>query len=334
MTALRIRARGPAVTLKTRTVRFGLCSTTGGKACTDAGHVPVVVEELHQRGRDVRRTPDRRRRTETGRHPVAQAALRHAEVPLELDTRDAVYRLELVVHVDAACRVTDVDLNVLEAAETVKVRDGFAHVAHQEGLADTRLDEIHERRLGRALTFHVDRDVADCPADVLGGRRLLAAHGRRHEQTGRSTRSWSQSASEAAANPEIDGELPVAVLREHPADPVALVVFENDDLVADGRAERAREGEVRAIRQALADSQPRRRRQRIVRRAEARAELHRVDPEGLLDGAADRPDNRPVSNRARAARAAPPPTASRPQAAARRSSAFADVGRSGRTAAR
>jgi hypothetical protein len=54
------------------------------------------------------------------------------------------------------------------------------------------------------------------------------------------------------------------------------------------RAERARERQIRAVRQTFADDEPRGRRQRIVLRSEARRELHGVDSEGLLDGARHR----------------------------------------------
>src|SRR4029078_1157714 len=88
---------------------------------------------------------------------------------------------------------------------------------------------------------------------------------------------------EGPPHAEVDGERVRAVLRKHPSEAIRLVVLEDDDLLAaGGRAERARERQVGPPRQALADDQPRRRRERIRLGADAWRDLHVVDAEGLL----------------------------------------------------
>ena len=145
-------------------------------------HVTVIAEQVHQRGFDVARPSAGRRVAEACGHPAAEGALGHPEFALELDARDSVHGLELVVDRHAAGRGVNIDLDRLEAAQAMEVGDGLADVAHRQRAADASLDQIDERRLGGALSLDVDGHLADRLGDVPGRRRLLPARGGRHEQ--------------------------------------------------------------------------------------------------------------------------------------------------------
>ena len=110
-------------------------------------------------------------------------------------------------------------------------------------------------------------------------------------------------------------ERAVAVLRDDPADPIVLIVFEDDDLLALRAAQRARERQVGAVRDAPAEDQPRGRRQRIALGAEGRRD-HRLDAERLAEDPADRGRDRAGQQRARTPAAAAPPRTAAPRSAA------------------
>src|SRR5687767_12533115 len=87
-------------------------------------------------------------------------------------------------------------------------------------------------------------------------------------------------------HPEVDGEGAVAVLREDPAEAIALIVLEDEDLIPLRVPQRTRVSQVDAIRHAAPDHEPGRWRQRIGLVAEGRRDLD-VGPGHALDDAVD-----------------------------------------------
>ena len=75
-------------------------------------------------------------------------------------------------------------LHVFEPSETHQVIDGAAHVAHGEGLADARFDELEHGGIGRGHAGNLDTDIGDGAA----GRRLILGrrgpHADRHDGRG------------------------------------------------------------------------------------------------------------------------------------------------------
>src|ERR1051325_1060831 len=72
----------------------------------------------------------------------------------------------------------------------------------------------------------------------------------------------ASSASESVADSEIERVRPIAVLRDDPADAIALIVFEDDDLLALRASKRSGKRQVRSIRETPAENEPSGRRER------------------------------------------------------------------------
>ncbi len=176
------------------------------------------------------------------------------------------------------------DLDVLEAAEAVDVRDRFAHRRQRQRLTGPHLDQIEERRARSSARFSTSSWMSlDRTAGVLTrgrlrphGRTAQASHQNAHRRpaapTGRRAGAhqnlWrTRKSSAKVLSPSWVNTQPEALV---------LVVLEDDDLiaVAAARAERARKRQVGAIRDALADDHARRRRQRVGLVAERRRDLH------------------------------------------------------------
>ena len=150
-----------------------------------------------------------------------------------------------------------------------RVGNRLTHARHRQRLPDADLDELEQRRLRRRLASTSNWTSSTArPAYLAAALWAATAVGARRQATRREERRQDRETvrtSEPVPHPEVEGERVVAKLRDDPAHAVVLVVLEDDDLivVAAARAEGAREGQVGAVRDTLADDDARRRRQRI-----------------------------------------------------------------------
>ena len=183
------------------------------------------------------------------------------------------------------------------------MRDRLAHLHHRQRLPRRGSDDLPSAaaRRSRVPSITSRTDAIGLPRYV-GHRPRRAhaaprhrAHAAAHERAHRASDAARCAAESSEDVPHAELErvgLGVLVARQNPRHAIAAVDLEQHDLIVADGAEAAREGEVDAIRDALADRQPRRRvepRRRLDARRidERRRELERIDAEGLLDDLAD-----------------------------------------------
>ena len=88
---------------------------------------------------------------------------------------------ELITQHDAATLERRVGAHVIEPAQAEEVRDGLANVGHRERPADLRLDDLHERRIGRLVSFEYEPHRGDTLAEVVGHGGVRGAAERRRQ---------------------------------------------------------------------------------------------------------------------------------------------------------
>ena len=122
------------------------------------------------------------------------------------------------------------------------MRDRLADVGHRQRLPGARLEQVGERAVRTSdwpsintrtcsigLPTYAGRGIA--AAMPGGARRLRCGDDRRRPAAEMADRAGT-GASEPVADPEVERERAVAVLRDDPAKPIVLIVFEDDDLLA------------------------------------------------------------------------------------------------------
>jgi hypothetical protein len=167
----------------------------------------------------------------------------------EGDAIDRMTRHQQVLHTDAVADWLALNPHVLVAAQRHQVRDRLAHRTHRQTVTDTRLDQPQHSRLvdNAALLIELDFD------DGLAG---LASAGRgpfRMQNTEDSRMRMPRSLSHLERLPDapVEGVDAVLVAPQDPRETIALIEFEQDDLVTIGRCEAARVGEVDALESRL-----------------------------------------------------------------------------------
>ena len=91
---------------------------------------------------------------------------------------------ELIAQHDVATFERRVGAHVIEPPEAEEVRDGLADLGHRERPADLRLDDLHERRIGRLVSFEHEPHRGDALAEIIGHGGVRRAAQRRRQPQG------------------------------------------------------------------------------------------------------------------------------------------------------
>ena len=171
------------------------------------------------------------------------------------------------------------------------MHEALAHVGHRQRHAHARLDQIGQRRIGRVAPFDDEPDRGDGLAQVVGDRR------ERRRGAGDRECTAHDGCAEAIASPGVHATRTRASrgirrrrsagLRCARSDQYrrsVCIELELDDLIVERGVQAPRERQERAIGNALADRQARRRveARRVGRIDEGRRQLERVEADRLL----------------------------------------------------
>ena len=126
--------------------------------------------------------PTERRRAVAFDDGGPQAALGKSRRPPKLHPPDRMERDELVGEAHAGFDPCGHDTNVLEAAQSEEVRNGFADLVEVKGLSDARLDELPHGGVVQRLAFLEEPDLHERPIQKILNLRRARTDGARHDR--------------------------------------------------------------------------------------------------------------------------------------------------------
>ena len=152
--------------------------------------IPMIRIELLERSYGGVDAPDGRRRAVALDDGVAEETGREPQSAGEIDALNIVERDQSEAQRHTSARpLSGLDLNILEAPEAVDMSDRFAHRGSRQGVTDSYLDQVVDRRVRGRPLLDEQPHLFDRSAQVQTGGRLGAC---RYCTEGREEREGEQ----------------------------------------------------------------------------------------------------------------------------------------------